>query len=858
MKDLRKNFLLTVFLIFAGCVNVAVAQKYNLSQRLDFKYSKNGDNEALYHIFSLLASNNSQNIYSIRVGVSFNLNYTFSEQKSHYKIEYDFYNKKASGDIRFRDFIIDTLLIPDSVSSVIKLKSGDKYETYRQNILFDKGTLILQKSKNIFNTPLPYLTVVKPLFSSKNSERFLNTAELINNYYGYSLLYYKILKHFGKLNLKSDNTPSEVFMALLALNRLDNYTRKHNFEGRLHLKQYDRENLLKKREKAVRMLRREKTLMKQKLAVSPTKKDCEDFVNSYIELSEIAIAEAKKLQPYRAASFKEFASEFQNENTLAILKTIEKYYNSSSGCNNVIQLIFNAFVTKAAVMSEQKSYVYGLIMLENAAYLYKNFKKVKRTGEFINTYAKLYDGLLSSYASVAVSALKSGNVKMFNEYYGKADKLFKKHLNDTAFSRLKIVFPRFKNRLVELAELNGDSVGFINNALIANAGVKDSVINSLFVKYCFTKLNNDIDRIKALLENKKLFAAKRYVDKTNMFIKRYADLAEFRSGSDSIFKTVAYSVYIELLQEGEIAYDKGDIFKAMDYLSYAYEMEKAYFDFRSEDLQNLLKKCFTPVAMEYINNASLKIWANKIDDALAIISDVKELQKKYKQTDNMEINSEIDKLQKKINVRICRSFQQEIDNICSKIASQVNRGDLDEAQKNYEKLMIMQNAESRCKIKRDNIRRTVTQYNSLFEFNRDFKALKQKIFKLGFSKSIDDYVVLEQRFNAENLSRFNTGFVNLYQFVKSQNSRIITSRTVEYFLGNGNYKEAFRYLELLRKMNVNPDVTRVYQRKLAKLYRQNNIKPDGKVFSDPWYSIFKNYYNGIVKEKLNPVKFIKD
>jgi hypothetical protein len=852
------NYFLLFLFVFQTWVKPSPAQSFSLNRKLDLNYSKYGGNGAMYNIFSLLASNNSVNIYSLNVNLTFSVWYEFSGQKDFYKIKYRFYGKKADGDIKFRDFVIDTLLVPDSVLVLIKLKTGLGYETYSQKLAFNAGTVLLQKTANVRNLPSPYFTVTKAVFSHENLERFLRTANLINNYYGYSLLYSKMLKYFDKMNLKPDNPPSEVFAALLAFNRLNNYAAKHDFEGNLHLNRLDTENLLKKQEKAGRMLLREKTLMKQKLTVPPSQNDCRKFVDEYIALSETAIVEARKLQPFQAGSFKEFASEFQNENTLGILKSVEKYYSPLSDCGSVMRMVFDGFVKKAVEMSEQKNYVFGLIMLDNASYLYKNFDNVKRNAGFINAYAKLYDGLLSSYASVAVSALKAGNGKMFKEYYGKADKLFKKHLNDTSFSRLKIRFPRYRDRLIELSRLGNGSVEFINNALLANAGIRDSTIENLFAGYCRRKLNSDIYAINTLLKNRELVSARKYVDNTAEFVRKYRHLKDFGSIGDSTLNAIAYSVYIELLQQGEMDYDKGKVTEAMDYLSQAYEMENLYFDFHSPELHRVLKKSFTPVALEYLRNASLQIWANRLDEAEKTIDEVKELQKRYKQTDNKKINGEILKLQNRINRRICMSVRQEIDNLCANIALRVKRGEIDRAQKSYDKLISMQNRGNVCDANDENIRKTIASYGQLFDFNARFKMLKRKIFKDGFSKSIDDYVALERRFKSGNLSRFNTGFAPLYQFVEKQNSRTITTQTLEYFLKNNDYQEAYRYLELLRKMNVDPVITRVYQRKLAKLYRQNHDKPADEVFSNPWYATFKNYYLGLIKEKLNPVKLIKN
>ncbi len=856
------RYIFAILILFTS--QQVISQIYTKHQSLSLTYSQLNENHNAATVFNILASNNEQNIYNIKINLSFYYTSQLIDKSNKlFMLNYRINRVKVSGDIKFRNFAIDTILTPDSLLVNLELNSGkNTIDSYMQKISTLHGSLFLEKLKNFTHSLYtPSFKIVKPVYSNGNIRLFVNTTNLINNYYGYSLLYTKILNYYNKLNSKNDNAPSEVYVLLMALHRLQYYVYKHNFIKTLNLKMFDPEGLIKKNEKTDRMLIRENTLTQQKFTEKVPYNDYNNFVENFIALSTKALSEAKKLQPYRAQSFKEFASIPTGKKEMSYLSHIKTYYNRDADCKNIMQLLFDGFVNKAFVKIEQKAYVDGLILIHDAATVYKNFNQVKRTARFINTYAQLYDGLMNSYLSVAINARKYGNNKMFVKYYLKAHKYFVKYLTDTAFSHLRIVFPEYRNGLLYLTGVSKnrpeEALKYATDALLANASIQNTTIDSAFIGIYRQQLSAKYLLIKRFISNNKFLQAKKNIDSIYNFINLHNRLTIFYRQQTKKFFDEAYPVYLEILQNGEIAYDNNNNSKAMKLLSAAANMENRYFHFHSKDLHQLLQKSFTPVAIKMLKNAELEIWANRPGKANDILNQIRNLQNQYFQNDNEIINSKIENLKQKIVYRKCKAFQYKLNNMAGKIESDIKRNHVNNAENDFRKLIEMQNVESRCQINRSKVQYIINKYQELFEFNKAYSALKHKIFSTGFNNALPDYVRLEKYYRKKNIARFNMDFITVYQFVKSQNSRQLTKKSLEYFISIQDYFEAFRYLDLLRIMKTGSAETRSFQRQLAKIYREQQVKPEKIVFKNEWYATFKNYYSGKIINRIPLFQFQK-
>ena len=807
-------------------------------------------------IFSLMASNNEVNINTLKVNLSFVSELRLGNKSAdYYSLQYRFMKRKATGDVRFRDFSVDSLFIPDSVEAEITLWIGNQtVGNYRQKLPFTAGTLLLEKRILFSSAPRPEIKIIRFIYSKEKVQRFIAAANLMNHYYGYALLYDKMLNAYRKRTLNSQEDGSEVFTTLLAWHRLLNYTAHHHFKTLLHLKQKDPKKLLKKRERVGRMLIRERTISRQLFGKQMPSGSCKHFVHAFVALSVDALSTAKTLQPYRAESFKEYASLFGDAASDSSLLSVTDYFDGRNDCKSSMQAIIDRFTEEAAAKIDKKAYVEGLILVENADYLFKTFHHVRRSALFINTYALLTDGLMDSYLQVALRARKAGNLSMFSAYYSKARTLFENHLKDSSYRLQRIIFPRFRNHLLDLAQETGSqwhtALKYATTALQANGDEKSQRIDSVFVKIYQTQLHEQFSTIHQMIVQKKLLKANTILDSAHLLLHRHADLLRFFQPGSIRFQEVAYALYLEILQQGEMDFDQGNTAKALTFLTTAAEMENNFFTFHSQDLKRLLKKSFTPAAMALLKKASLEVWANRTDNAKAIIRKVSGLQKEYHQMNDTALNGAIGEMQQRVIQRECLSQQNEFDNLANKVISEINTGHVQDASTDFQHLLVMQNSEGRCRLNRSHAVRIQQKYNDLFVFTARYKALKKNIFSVGLKQSLPQYTSLDQYYHQKNIDRFGVSYVTLYTFISKQGSPLLAKESLKYFLNQKNSKEAFRYLDLLRTMGTPATETGLWQRQLAKICRNQQIKPDKMVLNEGWYSSFRAAWSGKWMDKL--------
>ncbi len=826
------------------------AQHLRGNKSFHLTYNRLESNDAYRTVFNLLASNNGKNIYSEYLDVSFDYDIVFGKtNEGFYRMEYRFFNTNVTGDVNFRDFTVDTLLFPDSLTVEISFVNGwRQVAVFTAEISSSGGSLIIKK--NIPNTAKPLVKLTGVRFTNRNKKAFIKTAGLINHYYGYSLLHDKIIAYYSKINLKSDNPPSEVFAALLSLQRLHDFTDRHRFPVKLPLKNHDPEKLLDKTAKAGRLLKREETIFHQKIQNRPQKDDCNAFVSMFTGISLHSLTEARKLQPYRAGSFKEFAAVNQSQTTVHRLEKIKRFYERDKKCRQFMQNLFDSYVGLANRMLEKQSYVEGMIFINNATYLLQEFPGIVRTAAFLNTDAKLHDGLMDSFLSVAVSAFKTGNQKMFSEYYGKALSILNEYVRDTSLLRTRFVFPAFRNHLITLAKnsiSNPDrGLSFMQNAVLANAGKNTEPMDSVFSVLYHKKVEIMTGDAQHLLNNGFPSEAKTRLDKAYDYIqtkKQY--FQNFRA----VLYPVAYPVYLEILQRGQMAFDKGSP-EALPLLLKAKEMEDRYFDFHSKDLGLLISESFVPEARRRLKRAEFEIWADHPVKARQLLDEVKSLQQKYRQTDNKELNRHIALVESKLTSKQCGKIRQEIDNQVAAVKSLVNAGYMDKAAAAYDRLMELNGKRTGCTINKTAIERLSDEYGDLFAFYKKRKALNRKIFKTGFANALSDYAALDKEYENGDIGRFGVPYTTMYSFVKGQHSKELTKEALTFFIEQKNGIEAFRYLDLLRRLNTRPQEARSFQRKVAGLFKEKNLSPPGQVLGDDWYAGFRQAYTGKVIEKL--------
>jgi hypothetical protein len=89
-----------------------------------------------------------------------------------------------------------------------------------------------------------------------------------------------------------------------------------------------------------------------------------------------------------------------------------------------------------------------------------------------------------------------------------------------------------------------------------------------------------------------------------------------------------------------------------------------------------------------------------------------------------------------------------------------------------------------------------------YEFPSAWQLMQTKIESLLLGQNYDAvipmYIEAEKFYVEKRISSFGLESIKLYDFVRSKENRLLTVNTVGYFSGRNEFREAFRYLDLLR------------------------------------------------------------
>ncbi len=200
MKKYTFPILLT---LLPGLVTIsATAQSWNQKFDISITYSTLNKQNRLTSVFNLLASNNNKNVNNLRLQFTFGMRFSLSKTANGQVIlHYTGSGQQMNGNIFFRNFKVDTLLLPERLSvKFLLLKDNHLISTLNREISTDTGQIILPLPENISLSKLSVSMQVKQMiYTQKAYARFLQTAGLINHYYGYA----KIMQEMPRFLLKT-------------------------------------------------------------------------------------------------------------------------------------------------------------------------------------------------------------------------------------------------------------------------------------------------------------------------------------------------------------------------------------------------------------------------------------------------------------------------------------------------------------------------------------------------------------------------------------------------------------------------------------------------------------------------------
>ena len=832
----------------------ATAQSWNQKFNLGITYSSLSKQNKLASVFNLLASNNNENVNSLRLQLSFEIH--FSIVKSHdgrIILKYSGHNQNVTGNIFFRDFKVDSLLLPEKLDVELLLYENNRIaDTLTRTISFTKGHLILPLSKSISTSTLFFkIKVNRVVYTSTNYNHFLKMAGLINNYYGYVEVMQKIPQLLMRTSGASPSATS-FFLNYVTLTRLGSYIQQHNFSRQLHLKLHDPLNFEKMFGKMLRLQTRMKTLSQQMLSGNTPAglADKENFTRGYVALSIKAVTLSKEQQPYIAASFSEFARVFPDNREKDFVSRVSAFYdkNIKPGQATVSQEIYKYFIDAASLKIRQQSFVRALDFLANAAYFEKRFPEVKRITEFDSCLVHARDGLATSYLKVALMASENNDIQLKNRYIIKAAQSLNTYNTKINPPKTPPCYLHYSREILHMAATSlkqghfHEALTLLNTAHLACHELPD--MDSLRQITCKRLLSHKLDITQKLLEQGDVTASR---NRLLQIAKEYPKLCPYNlelTKNKEVTKT-ATAIFQQTISTGAQLHDQNRNVQAMNSLNSATKLQKIFSLPESPQLNRLVSETTTPYILAIADAANLEIWKKHFQKADSIYRLAKSMSLRYGMVENLEVRNRLNALSVKIKVAGCQWEKEEISRLFTQTQRAVKAYQMAVAKSYFLKARQLYKHDSSCRGDNEKTYNALRSYETLFRFTDAYHKLTLQLFSHGFVAVLPEYAKLEQQYHDERLERFGLPFTKLYPFVQNQHSEKITLEAVHYFIQNKEFAEALRYLQL----SGNAANAKSEQKQIALGFTSKSIRPQSLFLTQPAWAYFAKTYRKALSAK---------
>lgn len=767
-----------------------------------------------------------------------------------------------TGEDHFRDFSIDSLLVPSALSGTLLFTDDQSVSIEVPVELLLSGGVIDLSEVNISIDSLARLRarieVEKFVYTEKQWEVFQKKSRLINLYYAYNEILDGLIEKYRKEGIQRNQSSSRVFLAWHEISRINKYISSHEFSMNLNLEKSDPQDFLSNFNKSARLENRANTLfgqvlnLKSKSSPSGKKNYCQGLTElsvTYNKLSELH-------QPYIASGFNEVVRLFQDEQEFERIRQVADFYDVFTKIDSIStpQRIYDNYIKSAVKTNEVEKFVLTLDLLYNAALISNNFPEIKKSALQNQVYAKTLDGLMSAYLHVAIMAYTAGSFDMADLYYQKAMDIYQLHqVNLEGEALSPDSFLNFIEQQVDLAygfmsdERFQEGLRLVDqassissqHALDYNGSYLDSAYSIGYMGIFKEKL----DSIGDLIENTKIDQALSALELAASF--SYAKENYINGTGDDELKNYAKTLFDVYFQRGERLMKSRQPENALFSFLDAQLINELYLHENHSGLDSLIYNATVPVILDLINKAEFETWANRMANADSLLNEALMMQEKYSQEDNLELNSAFAYLQYKMKNRVCVNLGNKIFELQKKSENRIKTKKYAEADFFVTESLTLIKDNPDCEIDNSKIKEIELKYQPAFEFAHKMAEI-DLVFNSGdFPEMVSDYILADDFYQNNNISKFGTDKPDLREFVSKKKQEGLTIATIDYYIKEQNYEEAFFYLNILKESGFSSKAARDLQESVGKGLSQRGqytYHVEKYTKGDKWFRYFRSAY----------------
>lgn len=779
------------------------------------------------------------------------------------------FNSKADGFVKFRDFTIDTLLMPSVLNGTVELYSGaNKVASAPISTLYNGGYISFELPETNDKIRAEF-SLSNLEYTREDYEKLIWWGTLINYYYSYSQILEQTVDQVQKENIGRNNEPSEVFLTWHKINRVNNYVKHHDFNNKLRLENADPKGLNDNYKKSERLERRYLTLSGQLLdsdkkgAIS----DKHAFCENYVFISKDYLSQSENYQPNMALGYYELVRIFPDSLEMKMIAGEAAFYDvfNKLGDGSTFQQVYDNYIELANLTFAAGKDVATLDILRNASLFSNNFQQVQVSSQYEFLFTETLETLLGSYLKVAIMSYKAGNFDMAEDYSAKALEIFNSSSKEIANIQLSPgAFTNYNRQQIDLAnsflkdKKYRQSIKLLNNASkiieLSNNQSETGMLDSAYTVAYTGLYNIMLDSIAMLPEMKNTDEKLQALEFSQKYAERHSP---YVITDNATANKLASSLFTEFYKNGEdlLVEDKAD--EALKNLLKAKYINESYFHSSDAELDTLIYNATVPVILDLIKQAEFETWANRMGKAEELRIRAKDMQIAYKQENQPELVAAFAQLNSKMNNRVCVSAQQNIDSKVQVIQNRISAGKPQEAWQEYTKLETIIAESENCQLDRSGLDATLKKNENFFNYQKEISQLEQLYISEQYSQLIELYIRLSDFFSEKNLSQYKLDKPSLLHYVEKKSNPDLTTLAADYFISKNEFIAAFSYLQLLKKEHVPAKSTKEMQEKIGQGLAKENKKEGTEKFdaesltkNDDWYKYFRSAYSGGIMGKL--------
>ncbi len=730
-----------------------------------------------------------------------------------------------SGDINFKDFMIDSVLYPSAIKAELEIYNGRTIIDTRSysfgtnckaNIIDlsdfnnNRGELRIEIKNRVYT------------YSQKDLGSVENLIALLKKYYSTSTLLDMVNSRYIQYAMSANESAEDIFVHKVETDQVNHGLSEMGYFNSLNIHLRDPDNLKQKIEEFRRYLNRSETLFMDLVTEnSPPSSDWREFCMNTVSMFNDYLVKSESLQPSDAISFIEVSEITDNPEMENLFLTIRNYYtgNNIEKSNLLGYCLTDAFIKNSIAWEKEQYLDKSLTMLRNTNLLSQWFD-IPLNSDYYKLYQQIISGLVSSYLKVGSMALMNGGAKSGSRYIDKANELVTKNLkvfdNIASLDSSMLEIIDLQNKI----SLRYSNLGFYSSAFFVNKLVSRICNNSS------DSLGMISDSLRCILENEyllnesnkisKYLGDYQYPDATAIYNIMNDSINDFNCSQSFIVKrdSIAEVLCDILYNESNILLKANQPVIALEKLLSAHSIRSEAGLPTSETVERI-SKAAEPVILDIVESAKFSTWKNDMEAAEFGLAKAIEYNKTFLSSSNVKVNMAISVLKTQIKQRSCVDIRNKYtDDI--RTASLLVRDkkhlqipDLINDAKNY--LVEYPN----CGLDSELLEQFVFRNSILLQYLSLYDSVRTSLMDRNYKKVIIYYHRLSDYYNSNQKQLNEVSYYPLDEFVKSQNIWALSLKVMEYYNSKGEPDISVEYLHMSMDQGFDPKMEKDLVMELA-------------------------------------------